>query len=247
MSKKDNNQTIMVAAAVIAIALVFNGFAQLKGGGSGGDLQEEIEKGIETFIEKQQEAARQEQEAANQPQEVSGDFNDDDAVLGNPNAPVTLIEFSDYECPFCKRHFDQTMPLIKKNYIDTGKVKMIFRDFPLSFHPRAQVSAMAAECVGDELGDKAYFEYHDLLFSNAPASLTDENLKKYALQVGANEGRYNDCLSSEKFLEEVQKDLSDGQRAGITGTPGFLINNKRISGAQPYSAFEALIEEALNN
>ena len=87
---------------------------------------------------------------------------DDDAVLGDKNAPVTIIEFSDYECPFCKRHFDQTHPELVKKYIDTGKAKLVFRDFPLSFHePMASKEAIAANCARAQGGDKKYFEFHD--------------------------------------------------------------------------------------
>lgn len=248
MSKNNNNQTILLAAAIVAIGLAFNGYAYLNSGGSGsggsgGNLNEEIEKGIEAYIEKQQDEARKAQEEANKPQPVEGDFADDDAVFGDPDAPVTIVEFSDYECPFCKRHFTQTFPEIKKNYIDTGKVKLIFRDFPLGFHPNAEKSAMAAECVRDQLGDKGYYTYHDLLFETN--DLSESSLKNLAGEAGANENTFTSCLTSGKFKDEVQKDLADGQRAGINGTPGFLINNRRISGAQPYAAFEAIIEEEL--
>src|SRR3989338_9298448 len=89
---------------------------------------------------------------------------DDDPVLGNKDAKVTVIEFSDYECPFCKRHFDQVYPSLKKDYIDTGKVKLVYRDLPLSFHPNAQKEAEAAECSRDQGGDEMYFRYHDEMF-----------------------------------------------------------------------------------
>lgn len=248
MSKNDSNQTIMLAAAIVAIALAFNGFAYLRGGSGsgGGDLSGEIEKGIEAYIQKQQAAAQEAQAAANKPQLVEGDFTDDDAMVGDPNAPVTMIEFSDYECPFCKRHFDQVYPQIKEKYVDTGKVKVIFRDFPLSFHPNAEPAAIAAECVGEQLGDAKYFEYHDKLFANN-TNLTAANLKSWAEELGANGSSFDNCINDEATKAEVQADLADGQKAGITGTPGFLINNKRISGAQPFSAFESAIEEALNN
>lgn len=96
---------------------------------------------------------------------------DDDPVMGNSNAPVTMVEFSDYECPFCKRYFEQTYPQLKKDYIDTGKVKLVYRDLPLSFHePAASVEANAANCVREQKGDEAYFKMHDLLFKNTKSN-----------------------------------------------------------------------------
>ena len=125
--------------------------------------------------------------APSQPSKVTASA-DDDAVLGNANAPVTIIEFSDYQCPFCGRFWQQTLPLIKSEYIDTGKVKLIFRDFPLtSIHPLAQPASEAAECVRKAAGnsDEAYYEYHGPNFANQ-ASLSVDNLKAWAKTKGFN-------------------------------------------------------------
>ena len=175
---------------------------------------------------------------------------DDDAFIGNENAPVTIIEFSDYECPFCGRFWSQTLPLIKSEYIDTGKVKFVYRDFPLdSIHPFATPAAEAAECVRDEAGgsNAAYFEYHDKIFANQQL-LSTQNLKSWAQELGYN---IDSCLSSGKFKTEVQKDLADAQSAGGSGTPHFVImktgENKGtpIRGAQPFSVFQQVIESEL--
>ena len=167
---------------------------------------------------------------------------DDDAVEGSPDAPVTMIEFSDYECPFCGRYFSETYPQIKKDYIDTGKVRLVFRDFPLSFHPTAMPAAQAAECVREVAGnDEAYFKYHDKLFSNQE-SLTNENLKKWAKEMGYDIGA---CLDSGKYEDEINADLADGQAAGVSGTPAFFINGQLIEGAQPYTNFKKVIDEEL--
>src|SRR3990172_7919363 len=105
---------------------------------------------------------------------------DDDAVLGDKNAPVTIIEFSDYQCPYCGRHFSETFPQLKSEYIDTGKVKIVFRDFPLTqIHPMAQPSAEAAECVREKGGDEAYWKMHDKIFENQQV-LSVDNLKLWA-------------------------------------------------------------------
>lgn len=168
---------------------------------------------------------------------------DDDPILGDPDAPVTIIEFSDYECPFCQKFWRETLPSIKSEYIDTGKVKLVYRDFPLtSIHPNAQVAAEAAECVRDAAGnDEAYFEYHDKIFENQHL-LSETSLKTWAQQQGYN---IDSCLDSGKFKSEVQKDLVDAQSAGGRGTPYFLINGNPLSGAYPFSAFQQIIEAEL--
>lgn len=166
---------------------------------------------------------------------------EDDAVLGNANAPVTIIEFSDFECPFCGKFYTETLPSIKENYIDIGKVKLVFRDFPLPFHPDAQKAAEAAECAGEQ---NKYWEMHDKIFENQNA-LSVANLKQYAKGMGLDSAQFNACLDSGKMASEVQKDLADGQGYGVSGTPTFFINGIELVGAQPYSVFDQLIKQAL--
>ena len=167
---------------------------------------------------------------------------DDDAVKGDSNAPVTIVEFSDYECPFCERFFSQTYSQIKSEYIDTGKVKLIYRDFPLNFHQNAQKAAEAAECAGEQ--DK-YYEMHDKLFgSGVVGGVT--TFKAYAGQIGLNQAEFDSCLDSGEMASEVAKDMKDGQAAGVKGTPAFFINGELVSGAQPFSVFQQKIEAALN-
>jgi len=166
---------------------------------------------------------------------------DDDPVKGDKNAPVTIIEFSDFQCPFCGKFFKETFGQIDEKYIKTGKVKMVFRDFPLSFHENAQKSAEAAECA-DEQGK--FWEYHDMLFENQE-KLSVEDLKRYAVELGLDKDKFDSCLDSEKYKDEVKKDFSDGQKYGVSGTPAFFINGKLVSGAQPFSAFEKVIEAEL--
>jgi len=173
---------------------------------------------------------------------------DDDPFLGDANAPIKLIEFSDYQCPFCGRFYSQTLPQLKSEYIDTGKVQFVYRDFPLdSIHPFATPAAEAAECVRDAAGgsNEVYFEYHDKIFDNVQ-SLNNDNLKQWAQELGYN---IDNCLSSGKFTAEVRKDLSDAQAAGGRGTPYFVIVDKNgngipLSGAQPFAAFDAALKAA---
>ncbi len=177
---------------------------------------------------------------------------DDDAVLGDADAPVTLIEFSDYQCPFCQRHFTETFGKIKAEFVDTGKVKYVVRDYPLSFHPNAEPAAEAAECAGDQ--DK-YFEMHEQLFRNGGAwsNLPDPKptFEQYATAIGLDLADYRACMEAGTHKQEIQQDMADGSASGVSGTPGFWVLNadgqgEMISGAQPFENFKAAIERQLN-
>jgi protein-disulfide isomerase/plastocyanin len=167
---------------------------------------------------------------------------DDDPVKGDPNAPVTIIEFSDFECPFCGRFYTDTLPGLEEKYIKTGKVKLVYRDFPLeSIHPTARPAAEAGECADDQ---GKFYEFHDLAFENQ-RGLTRDNFVKWAGELGLDVDRFTKCLDSNTHAAEVSKDLADGTAAGVTGTPAFFVNGRLLSGAQPLSAFEAIIEAEL--
>src|SRR3989338_2201069 len=165
----------------------------------------------------------------------------DDAIFGNNNAPITIVEWGDYECPFCGRFFSQTLPLIKTNYIDTGKVKLVYMDFPLSFHPNAQKAAEAAECAGDQ---GKYWQMHDKLFGYGVQGGIS-TFKQYAQQLGLNTASFNSCLDNGEKSSEVLDDFQDGQLAGVQGTPAFYVNGVEVSGAQPFSVFQQIIDEQL--
>jgi len=168
---------------------------------------------------------------------------DDDPILGKEDAPVTMVEFSDYQCPFCGRFEKDAFGKIKEEYIDTGKVKLIFRDFPLTnIHPYAQKAAEASECA-DEQGK--FWKYHDILFENQEA-LTVDDLKKYADDLNLNNNKFEKCLDSGDMEKEVQKDTDDGINYGVTGTPAFFINGIVLEGAQPFENFKQIIDEELS-
>lgn len=179
---------------------------------------------------------------------------DDDPMKGNPNAPITIIEFSDYECPFCGRFYVNTLPLIEENYINTGKVNFVYRDFPIqSIHPNAVPAALAAECADDQ---GMFWQFHDMIFENKSIweKLEGEKLLnefgRYSVVLGLNIEEFNSCLESNKHLDEVRNDLQDGQSYGVSGTPGFFIGNDnsgyiKVSGAKPYPIFEEILEEML--
>lgn len=166
---------------------------------------------------------------------------DDDPVEGPNNAKVTIIEFSDFQCPFCGRFYQQTLPQIEEQYIKTGKIKLVFRDFPLSFHQYAQKASEASECA-DEQGK--FWEYHDKLFENQQA-LDVASLKQYAIDLGLDTEKFNSCLDNGEMTAEVQKDFQDGQSYGVSGTPTFFINGQKIVGAQPFSTFKRVIDAGL--
>ena len=169
------------------------------------------------------------------------DLIDDDAIKGDADSPVTIVEWSDYECPFCTKFYDQTFSQINEEYIKTGKVKFIYRDFPLGFHKNAQKAAEAAECAGEQ---GKYFDMHDALFENGVTGGVS-SFKQFAADIGLDTDDFNDCLDSGEMASEVAKDLADGSAAGITGTPGFIINGQLVSGAQPFSVFKQVIDAEL--
>ena len=170
------------------------------------------------------------------------------AISGDEDAPVTIIEFSDYQCPFCLRHFEQTMPQIVENYIDTGKVRYIFKDFPItSIHPQAPKAAETAECAGDQ---GQYWAMHDRLFQGQQADWNQNPdavtiFKSYAAELKLDTETFDACLDSDKYAAEVASDLDEGVRAGVTGTPAFFINGQFISGAQPFEVFQQILDAQL--
>lgn len=165
--------------------------------------------------------------------------NEEDHIRGNPEAPITIIEFSDFQCPFCAR-FHPTVQQILNDYPD--QVRWVYKHFPLdSIHPEARPSAEASECAGEQ---GKFWEFADGLFENQ--SLLGSNLyKELASQIGLNLSQFEDCVSSRKYKDHVEADLQDGIKAGITGTPGSFVNGEKISGAVPYGVLEATINRVL--
>ncbi len=173
-------------------------------------------------------------------------------ALGPPTASVTLVEFSDYQCPFCQRFFQATLPALKKDYIDTGKVRYVFRDFPLDqIHPQARKAAEAAHCAGDQ---SKYWEMHDVLFRNQQA-LEVPKLSEHARALGLDGLRFDQCLSAGTHAARVNQGLTDGRATGVQGTPGFVVakttpgdsvEGTLVVGAQPVEVFRRLIDQLLS-
>lgn len=166
------------------------------------------------------------------------------AVKGDVDAKITIVEFSEYQCPFCKRYIDESYGLIMEDYGD--QIHYILRDFPLPFHANAQPAALAARCAGDQ---GKYWEMHDLLFEKQAIWSEKEDittdLTAYANQIGLNQSAFSSCLSSEKFAQAIDDDVSLGQKVGVSGTPTFFINGQMLVGALPYDNFKAIIDEQL--
>lgn len=173
---------------------------------------------------------------------------------GDKNAKVTLIEFTDYQCPFCARHFRDTLSQIDKEYVQTGKIRYVLRDFPLeSIHPHAFKAAEAAHCAGEQ---GKYWETHDRLFADQKA-LALKDLPQHAQALGLDGGKFQQCLDGGKYAAQVRKDLAEGQKAGVTGTPSFFLGiaqggdsqvkvERALKGAQPYAAFKDAIDSLLS-
>ena len=170
-------------------------------------------------------------------------------VLGDENAPVTLVEFSDFECPYCSALFTDTLPQIKEEYIDTGKAKLYYRHYPLTaIHPNAQIAAEASECANDQ---GQFWNYHDTLFENQTewsqlsGDAVNEKLVELAGNIGLSTSEFSDCLTSGKFSDNVTNDLNDGIAAGVDGTPATFINGYLTVGAVPFEQFKSEIEARL--
>ncbi len=171
--------------------------------------------------------------------------------LGREDAPVTLVEFTDYQCPFCRRFEGDTFAQLKKEYIDTGKVRFVSRDLPLDFHPNAPSAALAARCAGDQ---GKFWEIRNAMMLDTATDLGPEALTKYAEKTGLDMPAFNQCMSDKKYTAAIQKDKADAGTAGISGTPSFVIgksdskeiNGERVVGAVPFSVFDTAIKGALS-
>ncbi len=163
---------------------------------------------------------------------------DDDPFMGPADALVTIIEFSDFECPYCRR-VQPTLKRLLEEY--QGMLRLVFRDFPLrNIHPQAQKAAEAAQCAAEQ---QQFWPYHDKLF--AVSQLQEQALKQYAQELGLDMQRFVPCFDSGKYAQEVERDLQDGINAGVNATPAFFVNGQPLNGAVPYERFKELVDSAL--
>lgn len=171
---------------------------------------------------------------------VAFNITQDDHIRGNFSAPVTLVEFSDFECPFCERHFP-TMNKILSDY--QGKARLVYKHFPLSIHPNSQKAAESSECAAEQ---GKFWQYHDKLFQGQPTGFSTEKFKQWARDLGLDSGRFDSCLDSGKYASKVKKDYQEGISKGVNGTPATFVNGQLISGAYPYDTFKQAIDALLN-
>jgi protein-disulfide isomerase len=160
------------------------------------------------------------------------------AAKGPANAPIEIIEFSDFQCPFCQRA-NPTVEQVLKTYGD--RIHFVYRHFPLNNHPNARPAAEASQCAAEQ---GKFWEYHDTLFAN-PSKLSDADLKQHAAGLGLDTGKFNACVDTHKYKAQVDADMEAGEEAGVNGTPAFFVNGRMLSGAQPYEQFKRLIDEEL--
>lgn len=171
-------------------------------------------------------------------------------VIGSESSPLTIFEFIDYQCPFCKKFADETLPQIKTNYIDKNKIRLVFKDFPLDFHQNAVEAAKAARCANAQ---NKFLAMHNLLFKEQPqwSNLDSAKAENYFINLAAklnlNIQLFRSCFKSEAVKNAILEDLREGKEVfKVSGTPGFLIGNQGVSGALPYAEFEKIIEQQFN-
>lgn len=159
-------------------------------------------------------------------------------MRGKPNAPVQIIEFSDFQCPFCFR----AHPIVKQVLSTYGdRVSLVYRHYPLQNHPNARPAAEASACANEQ---GRFWEYHDRLFANQ-SRLSDADLKWHAAELGLDAGRFNNCFDQRKYQDDVDADIDAAEAVGVSGTPAFFINGRPLSGAQPFESFKRVIDEEL--
>lgn len=167
-------------------------------------------------------------------------------VLGKENAKVTVIEFADFQCPFCGKWFTESATNLIKDYVDTGKVKFAYRHFAF-LGDESNWAAEASNCANDQ---GKFWEYHDYLFKNQQGenqgAFSKDKLKGFAANLGLNTSTFNSCLDSGKYTKDVADDTAAGQTAGVTGTPTIFVNGQAMVGAQPYTALKTLIDQELS-
>lgn len=216
----------------------------------GGRTREDMEAQLESAVMNQHENQRRQaflselQAKADvkvllDPPRTKIDVPADAFAMGPTNAPVTIVEFSDYQCPFCRR----AHPTVQQLLADYGdKIRFVYRDYPLSFHPRAMPASIAARCAADQ--DK-FWEMHTNLME-VQGDLSDADLTKRAADLGLNAETFASCFSSKKYQDSIQSDFQAGASVGVTGTPAFFINGRMITGAQPLASFKEVVDDELS-
>ena len=253
IKKSTYNNMLKGIVAAIAIATFFGGYSLgTLDSSDSGISNEELKEMLSEIKTAPVPQPAQQPRAAAAPSIIDVTF-DNQPMIGDPDAPITIVEFSDFQCPFCSKFHEQTLPSIMENYVDTGKVNFVYRDLPLGFHPNANPASIAAECANEQ---GKFWEYHDVLFQNQAQWQglgTDDfssTAKQFASDMGLESASFETCLSSSETATKVSQDSRDAASYGATGTPTFFIGNEKdgfvkLVGAQPFAAFEAEINSQL--
>jgi len=237
-----NNQLTLFLSILALLASVYT-FSRVQA------LEKTLEEGVPTAVAGAGQApgAEPTQDLTKMPDVTASDW-----IKGDRNAQVVLVEYSDYQCPFCQR-FHPTMQQVMKDY--AGKVAWVFRQYPLSFHPYAQKAAEAAECVGKVGGNDKFWSFTDMVYTEgakAETNLSVDNLVKMSGTLGVDSTKVKACIDSGEMAAKVKSDMDGGTAAGVSGTPGTIVvgkNGKRefIGGAFPIDQVKASIDKVLNN
>lgn len=164
----------------------------------------------------------------------------DDPAQGSAKAKVVIIEFADYECGYCRMWYQQVYAPLMAQYGD--RIRFVFRDFPLDFHPNSQPAAEAANCAGAQ---GKYWDYQDQVWGTTGGNLDSASLRQYAQNVGLDLAAFDQCTGSKQFADEIRLDVLDGMRKGVNGTPAFLVNDQLVPGVLPFDQFSAIVEQKL--
>lgn len=226
---------MVIAVAFFALGAVVSGAAV---SGLFNANSTENKRLLDAAVEQIARAGGAQQVAGLQPGQIYEVSADDDPMRGAVDAPVTIIEFSDFHCGFCGRFAAETLTPILANY--EGKVRLVYRDYPFQV-PGSLTAALAGQCMNDQ---GKFWEFHDVTFANQQA-LTREQFIGYATQFGINVDTFTKCLDEQQHIEEVRKDVTEAQNLGVNGTPAFFVNGVFISGAQPYDYFAQVIDAEL--
>ena len=237
---------ILIAIVGVAIGYLFGGILIPQ---SQTNQQSTIESDItlpETQLEEILEEENNSGDNTEQLTLVENVSIDDDPIQGDLNAPITIIEFSDYQCPFCKRFYEESHQTIIDDYVATDKVRYVYRDFPLDSHPQALPAATAANCAGEQ---DHYWEMHNMLLDNQDEwsfnSSANQLFQSYASELNLNTEDFSECLSDNQQVQEIFNDQNDGVAATVEQTPTVFINGRKIVGAQPLETYIAIIEGEL--
>ncbi len=251
-----SNLSILVGALIIAGALVYLGNAMRAQQSGAAMTPEKFETYLNAYVEKQQkEQANAQEEESKQRERKAKDvapLTKGDHVRGPKDARITIYEYSDFECPFCKRFNETPGKVIAAN---AGKVNAVYRHFPLGFHdPLATKEAVAAECAAEQGGTDAFYAYHDAIFKTTKSNgngMKEAQLTDLARAQGLNVAAFEQCRASGKFDQHVKDNIQSGIDAGVTGTPGVIIKDNKtgevrvMPGAVPVEAVQAAVDELL--